>query len=343
MLSHEIGKMVYDTVYKYTKLQNKTKMLYFNYLSRNKSVSDFSKQVDKLWRDLDHSFMDKQIDKLQETVHDENVKLAVAFHKVKKEADTKFKKADTTYYKIVPESEFRKVENKFADRVVSNYKKSSISKDKLDSDTYLEKKLESYDSEVNKVVAYYNKNNEVVRHVDVSTYLSMLHNTNLTRSAWDQTMVDADKLGAQYFMIPTHPFSCEDCAEFQGIALSRDEVEEYFGLGAEDQVGELLHPNCKCTLSILWDPSQLESSQKYNEKYDLEEQEEMYEIRQKVNGLSLMIERNQNDIDIARMLGNNGLVDELNNKNAILEKKEKELVNRLPTNSLKKQVEAVNR
>lgn len=341
MVSKQIGEMVYDTIVNYTKLQNKTKLLYFNYLSKGKSVNDFNEVADKLWSNIDHKFMDKQINKLQEAIHNEDVKIAARYEK-KEEQDLIVKDKNKTYYKLVPESEFNKVEKKFKDRVVYSYDKAMKTAKNVDLDMYLEKKLDSYDNEVNKAIAYYGKHNEVVRHVDVSTYLSMLHNTNLTRSAWNQTLIDADRLNAEYFFIPTHPFSCPECAMWQGKPLDKETVENEFG-EAEEQVGDLLHPNCKCTLSILWDTQQLNASKEYQKEYTSEELEEQYNVRQKVNSITLMKSRIRNDINIAKMLGNDGLVDKLQKRNKTLNEREKKLVNSLPTTSLKKQVEAINR
>ena len=339
MISKVIGKMVYDTIEKYTNLQNKTKVIYFEYLSKGKSVSDFNKVATKLWDNIDHDFMDKQIEKLQKAIHNENIKIATQFKKVE---DTTIINNNNTYFKLVPESEFNRVESNFKNKVVRSYSKSKKIAENVDLDTYLEKKLNAYDNEINKAIAYYGRHNEIVRYVEVSTYLSMLHNTNLTRSAWNQTLIDADRLDAEWFMIPTHPFSCDECSQWQGIPLDRATVENAFG-EAEEQVGELLHPNCKCTLSILWDTSQLNASEKYKLENNPEELEEQYNIRQKVNGITLMKSRNRTDIKIAKMLGNDGLVDKLVSKNKKLTQKEKDLINSLQSTALKKQIEAINR
>lgn len=341
--SHIIGKLVYDMVTDYNKKQNETKFTYFKYLSNGKSVKDFEKVANKLWNNIDHQFMDKQIEKLQDIVHKENVKLAIQNGSISKDRQIVEKDAKK-YLKLVPESEFNKVEEKFKNRVIKSYSKSLKSSERadLDIDTYLAKKLDSYDREVNQAIAYFNKDGGVARYVDVSSYLSMLHNTNLTRSAWNTTLSDADKLGAQWFIIPPHPFSCEDCASVQGIPMSLDEVYSEFGVDEETD-GELLHPNCKCTLSILWDTSQLEDIRKNTLAYDDEEREEQYEIRQKVNSASLQRDRIENDYKIAKALGNDGLADKYESKINKLNNKISNLVNSLPTNSLKKQVEAINR
>ena len=339
--SQIIGKLVFDMVANYNKRQNDTKLAYFKYLSNGKSVKDFEKIASKLWDNIDHEFMDKQIDKLQKIVHDENVKLAVLYDKLNKDKGV-VEQDNKKYLKLVPESEFNKVEQKFKNRVIKSYSNAKKTSEAMDMDLYLEKKLNSYDKEVNQAIAYFSKDGGVARYVDISSYLSMLHNTNLTRAGWNTTLNDADRLGANYFIIPPHPFSCEDCAAMQGIPLSLDEVISEFGVDEETD-GELLHPNCKCTLSILWDNKQLEEIRDNTLEYDAEDREEQYEIRQKVNAYSLQRDRIENDRNIARALGNDGLVDKYNNKITTLNNKIQNMVNSLPTKSLKKQVEAINR
>ena len=269
--SNEIGKLVFDVVTNYVEKQNQTKLAYFTYLYKNKSVDDFKKVANKLWDDIDHKFMDKQIDKLKKITHEENMKLATKY-KVKGKDIGTVEKNGNLYLKIVPEKEFNKVEQKFKNNVIKDYGKTLKSSEQLDLDTYLEKKLNSYDRDINQAIAYFKKDGGIARYVDVSTYLSMLHNTNLTRSAWNQTLMDADKLGMEYFIIPPHPFSCEECASMQGIPLSKEEVYNEFGV-EEETDGDLLHTNCKCTLSILWSTEQLDDMRNETTEYNEEEKE----------------------------------------------------------------------
>ena len=339
--SQIIGKLVFDMVANYNQRQNDTKLAFFKYLSNGKSTKDFEKVANKLWNNIDHEFMDKQIEKLQKIVHDENVKLAVLYDKKNKDKGL-IQKDNKMYFKLVPESEFNKVEQRYKNNVIKYYANAKKTSEAVDLDTYLEKKLNVYDRDVNQIKAYYNKDNEVIRHVDISSYLSMLHNTNLTRAGWNTTINDAVRLGNETFIIPPHPFSCEECAERQGIPFSLDEVISEFGVDGESE-GELIHPNCKCTLSILWDTKQLDDIRKNTLEYDEEDRQEQYEIRQKVNSYSLQRDRIENDRNIAKALGNEGLVDKYNNKISKLNNKIETMVNSLPTKSLKKQVEAINR
>lgn len=339
-----IGDSVYLINQHYTELQSKTKVIYFRCLEQERDIDYFNKQVEKLWKDIDHSFMDKQIAKLNELVHDTNIELAVEY----KVIDGKEKLVITTntkeyktkdYFKLTPESDFRKVEEKYLQRLESNYKKSLNSIKKQDKETYIQKKLASYDEEINQVVAYYNsKGGGIQRYVQVSTYLSMLHNVDLTRSGWNTTIKDAIYLNAQWFIIPYHNFSCEHCRLYQNRPLSRAEVENVLGLEAKEQVGDILHPNCKCTLSIYWDSSQVEDI-----KWTNEEQDEFYKIRQQVNHYSLQLDKLITDKRIIDKYGTQKQKDTINKKISDVSKKSIDLVNMLPTTELKRQVEAINR
>lgn len=342
--SNYIGTAVYNINAMYTDKQNKIKILYFTYLQKGKSVDDFKKQVNKIWGNIDHEFMNKQIAKLQELVHSDNVKLAVDIGRLKGIETYKIGSQEwiinDEFFKLLPESDFNKIEQKYMERVIKDYskKKKTIDKEEIDTDTYLEERLKTYDEDINQIVAYYNKENQIQRYVQVSSYLSMLHNVDLTRSGWNQTMADADRLKANTFIIPYHPFSCIDCQQYQNQPLSRRYVEQVLGIEATEQVGDILHPNCKCTLSILWDDSQIEM-----DLPSTEEQAENYQVRQRVNSITLQQSKLETDLILANKLGNQSLVDKINSKLAKLESQKQKMVNSLPTKSLRIQVEAINR
>jgi hypothetical protein len=71
--------------------------------------------------------------------------------------------------------------------------------------------------------------------------------------------------------------------------------------------------------------------------------EEEYNIRQKVNGLTLRKEEVLTDIRIQKGLGNQDQVDKLNQQRNKINKSIRELKDELPTAELKKQVVAINR
>ena len=165
----------------------------------------------------------------------------------------------------------------------------------------------------------------------------MVENTNLTKSAWNTTLNDADLLGADKFYIPYHLFSCEHCRAYQGRILSRDEVMEHLGLD-EAQEGELLHPNCKCSLLIYWG-GKIDNPNKYTEA----ELNEQYEIRQKINSLTLKKSELLIDRKIYKQLGAEDQIDETNQKIRSINSKIRDLQAQLPTEEMRKSVVAINR
>lgn len=337
--SEEISKNVYLTNVYYTKLQNKTKELYFKYLEENRSYDDFEKELSKIWDNIDHRFMDKQIDKLEKIVNSNNVEEAINLGRLDETyRDTEYWVIDNEYFKLTPESDFKKIEQKFKRNVLNQYKLAKTTIKNVDKDMYLQARIDSYNKSINQVITYFNKDNTIARKVQLSTYLAMLHNVDLTRAGWNQTMSDSQRLERELFIIPYHPFSCLECAEWQNRILTKDQVENMIGIEAVERTGDILHPNCKCTLSIFWDEEQI--SKEIKSSYDIENE---YAIRQKVNSLTLARANLRTDIKIANSLGNQDKVDKLKAKVSVINRNIRELRNQLPTEDLQKQVVAINR
>lgn len=338
--SELIEKNVYLVNVRYTKMMNKTKELYFKCLEENKSVEFFENEVSKIWDNVDHRFMDKQIAELKELVHSNNVEQAINLGRFqnKEYIETMKWTYDDEFFKLTPESDFRAFEKRYKRNVVTNYKVAHNSIQNADKEEYLIKKLDRYDKQVNQVVAYYHKDGQLAWFVKLSTYLAMVHNVDLTRSGWNQTLADAEKLGKREFIIPYHPFSCPYCYQYQNRILTAQEVEGWLGIEAREQRGDVLHPNCKCTLSIYWSPIQ-----KTTDMISEEENNEQYKIRQRVNSLALKRTNLKTDLKIAKSIGDESQVDKIKAKISKINKAVKEEVNKLPTTSLKKQVKAINR
>lgn len=351
--SDEIARYVYLVNVRYNKKQNKTKEIFFKYLEENRSPKEFEKEIGKIWDNVNHSFMDNQIKKLQKLVNKQNVEEAVnigRMSRIPSYKETGYWVIDNEFFKLTPESEFIKFEQKYKKNVVRNYERSQIAIDSYDKDTYLGNKLDTYNKSVNQVVTYFSKEGVPLRKVQLSTYLSMLHNTDLTRSGWNQTLADADKLKATRFIIPYHPFSCSECYMYQNRPLSRFEVEtlidtnmglEWEQLLTGDRTGisgNLLHPNCKCTLSIFWSDRQIQSI-----SYSPMEIDKQYKIRQKINGLTLEKSNLRTDLRIAKDLGNEEKVDKYKARISVINSNIRGLKNELPTDSLKKQATAIRR
>lgn len=336
--SDYIAKSVYSINAFYTNKQNKTKKLFFECLKENKSNEYFKKELDKIWGNVNHKFMDVQVDKLMNMVHDENVKQALNIGRLEKiYKETENWVIDNEYFKLTPEEYFSEFEKRFEDNVEKVYIRSKKNVKDLDSETYIEKAMEGYNKNINQSVTYFTKAGEPLRQVQLSTYLSMIHNTNLTRAGWNTTLSDSDYLDMEYFIIPYHSFSCPHCLVYQNRRLSKRQVEDLIG-DTEIRSGDLLHPNCKCTLSIYWDNSQISKL-----KINPEENEELYKLRQKVNGLTLEKSRLRTDQKIAENLDMYDLADEKRKQANAINRQIREIKASISSSELRKQLTAIKR
>jgi len=327
MKSSSIADSVFLVNLKYVDLQNKTKSLFFQCLNEGKDIDYFKKKLREIWDNVDHSYMDQEIDRYTELIHTKNIHDKEVV-RIAQEGDI---------FELVPESVINGYENKFVNQKLKEYKRATKSYAyKMDKDNYLKQKVESYS---NQIVPYFSvRTNEKVRDVELSTYVSMIHNTNLTRAGWNQTIKDGDSLGQDLYWIPYHPFSCEHCIKYQNRPLTKKEVRSIASRG-ENSKGDLLHPNCKCQIAFYF-PGET----KFNyPKYSKGELQEQYDIRQKTNSLTLKKEKIKEDIRIQNSLGNQNEVDKLNQQRNAINKEIRELKEALPTTQMRNQVVAINR
>ena len=324
--SNYIAESTFKVNLNYARLQNKTKELFFRCLEEERDIEYFKSELEKIWNKVDHTYMDESITEYEELIHERNTG---------KKETIEIKK-DNWLFALVPISVILAVEKKFQKVKEREYKNSKNSNAyKNDKEDYLKLKVQKY---TNQMVPYYSKNTgKLIRYVQLSTYSSMIHNTNLTRSGWNTTLFDADSVGQMYFWIPYHPFSCPYCISHQNRKLTKEEVIDIAGR-AEEAEGDILHPNCKCEITFYMDDT------KFNKpKYSYGELQEQYDIRQQVNSLTLKKEEVLTDMKIQKRLGNQDQVDILNQQRNKINKSIRELKEALPTDSLKKQVVAINR
>lgn len=327
--SSYVDKKVYSANEKIANLQNKTKELFFKCLNNGEDEEYFKRELAKIWDKVDYSFMQKDIEEYIEMIHTYNLEQA----NVKEEEKQINKREDNTMYLVALGLIMTQI-GRYKDTINRQYEtsKSSMSHG-IDKTEYLKKKVQRYNSQT---VPYYS-NGKVLREVKLSTYVAMVENTNLTRSAWNTTLNDADLLGNDKFYIPFHLFSCEHCREYQGRILTREEVETHLGID-EEQEGDILHPNCKCSLLMYWG-----GNVRINPNYSNEELEEQYNIRQKVNALTLKKSELLTDRRIYRDLNEQDEIDRVNSKIRSINTKIKDLQAQLPTEEMRKEVVAINR
>lgn len=323
--SNFIADSTFKVNLKYARKQNKTEELFFRCLDEGRSEEHFAKELEKIW-DKDHRFMNDAIEEYTTMIHERNIE--------GKEITKEYE--GDSLLSLVPISVIIGVEDKFKRYKKREYKRSLNSPAyKNDKVEYISKKIPKY---TNQIVPYYSKKTgEILRYVELSTYNSMIYNTNVVREGWNQTLNDARLIGNKYFIIPYHSFSCPHCIVHQEKLMTTEQVIELAGV-ADEAEGDILHPNCKCEITM-WD----EKTPIPKSNLTDAEKDEIYHIRQKTNSLTLKKERLLTDRRLQKSYGEQKEVDKLNQQIKKVNSKIKELQGALPTTELRKQVVAINR
>ena len=296
-----IEDSVYYTQAQYYKTMQKTKRLFFDSLINEKPLSEFREEAQKIWNNIDHSYMQQRLDELE--------KMVTATNLAGKEIinpDAIFKEV----YSLTPESRFIEVEKKY-EQVISNYyngRLKTIKNDFVDKTTYLTNLVNDYDKK-QAIVPYYNKNGTIRCYQDIATYNSMIYNTNLNRAGWNRTLYDCNLLGNDLVYLPAHPGACPLCMEWQGKVYSVSGKTPGYLKQEEAIKNGVGHPNCKHQWLIYWDESQLQS-----DTYNSPEWEEYYKNKQKAQSMELERSRLKNDKAILQQVGNYEEVDKVNAK-----------------------------
>lgn len=300
----------------YTKKQNKSKEKFFEYLDKGISPEEFEQELIKVWGKDNSKYIKEEITKFREQVHQENTNSKLDLSKV-------------TLAGLGVTSLINETNKSFLEKKVKEYTlRFNSPLLKSDKQEYLKKLVPKY---TNDTKGYYSQG-RLVRNVKPSTYNSMVYNTTLTRNGWIQTLNDGEE--DQLFYIPAHNFCCPICASYQGRIFTREEAIETLG-EADEVEGDILHPNCKCVLTFY----QNQPTQRLN----MAQVEEEYNIRQKVNGLTLRKEEVLTDIRIQKGLGNQDQVDKLNQQRNKINSQIRELKNQLDSEEKQKQVTAIYR
>jgi hypothetical protein len=300
----------------YTKKQNKSKEKFFEYLDKGISPEEFEQELIKVWGKDNSKYIKEEITKFREQVHQENTNSKLDLSKV-------------TLAGLGVTSLINETNKSFLEKKVKEYTlRFNSPLLKSDKQEYLKKLVPKY---TNDTKGYYSQG-RLVRNVKPSTYNSMVYNTTLTRNGWIQTLNDGEE--DQLFYIPAHNFCCPICASYQGRIFTREEAIETLG-EADEVEGDILHPNCKCVLTFYQNQP--------TPRLNMAQVEEEYNIRQKVNGLTLRKEEVLTDIRIQKGLGNQDQVDKLNQQRNKINSQIRELKNQLDSEEKQKQVTAIYR
>ena len=341
-----IEDKVWASLVKYTRMQLTTKEKFFEALYNQTSVDEYTKAIIDLWT-IDHSFMTDSIKELQKMVIQRDFREAELYgnkkiteRSIKLENNWRdFEMVDKELYTLTPEGDFKTLEQRYVNRHIKLYKNMlNRYKNSKDLENELARFMKTYDK-LDKTIPYFShKTGEIIRYVDIGTYNSMLYNVNLTRSAWNRAIYDANLLGNHLWYLPAHPLACPGCAFYQGYVYTDHEptpremsilmqygkpgyyyksyaIEDYGNMGLG--VG---HPNCKHVWVSYWSDEQIQE-----EKYNSAEWEEKYKTQQKIQSLDLQKSRLLADRRIYKQLGQQDLYDKTTEKIKRLREKIKEL------------------
>ena len=303
----------------YSRKQNKSKEKFFEYLDKNIKPEEFKRKLEEIWGKDNSNHIKGEIKQFRSQVHEQNT-------------NSKLELKDIAITGIGITAIINETNKAFIKKKVKEYTlryNSPLLKE--NKQEYLKKLVPKY---TNETKVYFSKDGHPLRNVKPSTYNSMVYNTTLTRNGWVQTINDAKEIGQTLLYIPYHNFCCPLCAEYQERIFTLEQAIEMLGT-ADEQYGDILHPNCKCVLTF-YDNTPMKS-------LNMTQIGDEYRIRQKVNGLTLKKEEILSDIKIQKSLGNQDAVDKLNQQRRATNDKIKNLKNQLDTEEKRKQVVAINR
>ena len=285
-----------------TEYLDQVKILLFSCLLLGTAFID---KFDKLSKEYQIKMINKQaegLDHIKEVINAPNTKdISETYKNTLQEL-----KLDTTSQSAA--------NKKFGVRVKQYYKNAlkSVGIDNINIKEYLIKKLDKYEA-IEKVVRYKNGS-----YYGIDAYNSMVYNTNLTRTAWSETIKRNYVEGNDLVYVIPHMYSCPLCQEWQGMTYSiSGHTQGYMKLETAIENG-LLHPNCKHVIVAY-------AGQEDDFTYSTPEWEEKYDIKQKINALNLKKSRLRNENIISAKLDDYENIDKNKKKISAINKEIREL------------------
>ena len=322
MKKDEISEMINKEVQDYTNISyaylDAVKVLVFTYLLQKITYEVFRESLEILNKQYGVKLI-----KRQNTGY-KNVKDKVIKTNKKPIAKKKISFSKETLQNIMfklDKTSQAKAKDKYV-RVIKDFYKTTLKtakKEYININDYLSDKVSNFDK-VEKVIPYFNKDGTIRAYHDISSYNSMVYNTNLTSEAWNSTMKYCQDVGTDIVYVEPHPFSCPLCQEWQGKFYSLTGQTPGYRNIEVAYAGGLKHPNCKHNITT-------NVGQKETDDYSSDEWKARYEARQKKQALELKRRRLKTDRDIYKKLNNYEEVDKINSKirtlnSAIKEQKE---------------------
>ena len=335
-----IEDRVWQSTIKYNRMINVTKEKFFESLYNDIPLDEYVKEITNLWN-IDHTYMDDTIEELGKMVIQKDFYNAQMYGNKKLTTRSiklenywrEFNMTDEEFYQLNPERDFRLLEQRYVQRHIKLYEQiKERFKDSKDLGKDLAKFLPQYEK-LDKTIPYFSHTtDEIIRYVDIGTYLNMLYNVNLTRSAWNRAIYDAKLLGNNLWYLPAHPYACPHCMTYQGYVYTNHtptpreaNILMQYGLPGSWYKGQAImggvgHPNCKHVWASYWSKEQIQ-----DEKFDSAEWEERYKNKQKLQSLDLEKSRLLANRRVYKELGQQDLYDRATERIKRIRDKKKQL------------------
>lgn len=291
-IRNEVDK---DKVEKYKEL-DKAKITFFVFLIGMIGVEAFKEEIKKII-----SIPERDYSKVVSMMNSINPDKEVNVFK-----EPNSKDIEKIMFNISSESEL-KARDKYI-RILTNYygkTLGTIKKADIDKAEYLLNKVSKFDK-VEKVVPYYDKKGRIVAYHDIASYNSMVYNTNLTNSVWNETLDNAIKTNNDLVYVPGHYGSCPYCQPYEDRIYSITGANIGFPLLQEAIDNGLKHPNCKHPIENY--------SSEVATTPSVSTPPEVYNTLQKIRALELKKSRLRTDKSIYKELGSYEDVDKTNQK-----------------------------
>lgn len=291
-IRNEVDK---DKEEKYKEL-DKAKITFFIFLIGTIGVEAFKEEIEKII-----SIPKRDYSKVVSMMNSINPDKEVNVFK-----EPNSKDIEKIMFNISSESEL-KARDKYI-RILTNYygkTLGTIKKADIDKAEYLLNKVSKFDK-VEKVVPYYDKKGRIVAYHDIASYNSMVYNTNLTNSVWNETLDNAIKTENDLVYVPGHYGSCPYCAPYEDRIYSITGANIGFPLLQEAIDNGLKHPNCKHPIENY--------SSEVSTTPSVSTPPEVYNTLQKIRALELKKSRLRTDKSIYKELGSYEDVDKTNQK-----------------------------
>ena len=267
----------------YTYKMDETKKLFFKCLIANLTISYFRKQLNKIWDKVDNELMLKAVEDIRKKVGIEKTDVV---------------DPNATFQEVYEINDIDKFNNAIKDykEQIERYYKSKKDTNYVDTDAYISELVSDYDK-AQETIPYFNKNGTVKCWVTIATYLTLLYNVNLTRSALNESLYLGKRYGQDLGYFEAHIGCCPTCAKHSGKIYSISGRDILYPSVEEAILDGVMHPNCKCTFKFIA-PGETPKVK----DYDTIKWEEYYGLDQKRKSVIRELQKSKVNYDIYKQV-----------------------------------------